>query len=319
MMDNKENPKVSIIVPVYNVENYLSKCLDSIISQTFSNWECILIDDGSLDNSGAICDKYLDKDDRFRVIHQKNSGVSVARNVGLDNAKGEWISFVDRDDWISKDMVSSLYEYAIKQDADVVVSGDIRTDGLRKQEEYCPKLGWMSMPRDYDVHWQGPCAKLFKKTLLYKNNIKFPLNISIAEDLFFTFCIFIKTKKIFGVNKAYYYYYQNPNSVMHSLTTKKIFDEKKVLDEIEILLNESSADFLWYAWLKTKKVLCKNKSVLRLSKPDCKLWNNIYPELSKEIIKKSQGLKKIYFLCVLFSITGIVDKMFNIRMGKVFA
>ena len=101
-------PKISIIVPVYKVEQYLYRCLDSIVAQTFTDWECLLIDDGSPDDSGAICDEYAEKDSRFRVIHQKNSGVSAARNAGLAVARGEWIGFVDSDDWIEPDFCKTL-------------------------------------------------------------------------------------------------------------------------------------------------------------------------------------------------------------------
>ena len=101
----KGNCIISIIVPVYNVEKYLSRCLDSILFQSFPDWECILIDDGSSDNSGKICDEYAQQDDRFIVIHQQNSGVSAARNAGLDIAKGQWFSFVDSDDWIGSNFL----------------------------------------------------------------------------------------------------------------------------------------------------------------------------------------------------------------------
>ena len=95
-------PKISIIVPVYKVEKYLNRCLDSIIAQTFSAWECILVDDGSPDKSGIICDEYVARDSRFVVIHQENAGVSFARNAGLDIAQGEYICFVDSDDWVEQ-------------------------------------------------------------------------------------------------------------------------------------------------------------------------------------------------------------------------
>ena len=109
------NPKISIIVPVYKVEKYLHRCLDSIVNQTFTDWECILIDDGSPDNSGIICDEYAQMDRRFKVIHQENKGVSAARNAGLDVAKGEWIGFVDSDDWIEKETYEVAYNKAIKE------------------------------------------------------------------------------------------------------------------------------------------------------------------------------------------------------------
>ena len=117
------SPKISIIVPVYKVEKYLCRCLDSIVAQTFTDWECILIDDGSPDNSGKICDEYAEKDGRFRVIHQENAGVSAARNAGLDAARGEWIGFVDSDDWVESNMYEYLYNNALETKSDVVICG----------------------------------------------------------------------------------------------------------------------------------------------------------------------------------------------------
>ena len=117
---NKNEPLISIIVPVYNVEKYLSKCIDSIINQTYKNIEIILIDDGSTDSSGAICDKYALVDSRIHVLHIENSGVSNARNVGLNHATGDYIGFVDSDDYIEPNMYELLLEELIADDVDVV-------------------------------------------------------------------------------------------------------------------------------------------------------------------------------------------------------
>ena len=112
-------PQISVIVPVYNAEKYLHRCIDSILAQTFSDFELLLIDDGSKDNSGRICDEYAAKDSRIRVFHKKNGGVSSARNMGLDNAKGDWITFVDSDDWVKQDY---LYSMISQPDADLIMS-----------------------------------------------------------------------------------------------------------------------------------------------------------------------------------------------------
>lgn len=116
-------PKISCIVPVYNVEKYLRRCVDSILNQTFTDFELILVDDGSLDNSPAICDEYAVKDSRIKVIHKVNGGVSSARNVGLDVAKGEWICFVDSDDLIEADYMQKMYEAAINNNSDFIMCG----------------------------------------------------------------------------------------------------------------------------------------------------------------------------------------------------
>ena len=119
-------PEISIIVPVYNVDKYLEKSLDSISAQNFRNWECIVVDDGSTDNSGIICDKIALKDNRFRVFHKQNGGVSSARNCGLENARGKYITFVDSDDWVEENFLTILYELITKHDADVAQCGFIQ-------------------------------------------------------------------------------------------------------------------------------------------------------------------------------------------------
>lgn len=113
-------PIISIIVPVYNTEKYLDKCIQSVLAQTYTNWELLLIDDGSTDSSGAICDKYAAEDNRIRVFHKENGGVSSARNLGLDNAQGEWISFVDADDWIENSMLHDAYQKAMDENAEII-------------------------------------------------------------------------------------------------------------------------------------------------------------------------------------------------------
>ena len=115
--------KVSVIIPVYNVGSYLEQCIDSILCQSFVNFELILVDDGSTDRSGAICDKYVGKDARIKVIHQPNAGLPTARKVGLENAKGEYVLYVDADDWVDPNHLESLVEVAEQRDADVVLCG----------------------------------------------------------------------------------------------------------------------------------------------------------------------------------------------------
>lgn len=122
-MELSDKPIVSILVAVYNVQAYLNQCLDSIESQTFDNWECILVDDGSTDNSGAICDEYARKDQRFRVIHCKNNGVSVARNISIQKARGKYICFCDSDDWMEAKMIETMYRLITEHSADVVQVG----------------------------------------------------------------------------------------------------------------------------------------------------------------------------------------------------
>lgn len=116
-----EEPKISIIVPVHQAEKFIRRCLDSIVNQTFSDWECILVDDGSIDLSGAVCDEYAEKDSRLRVIHQANRGVSVARQVALDASRGEYIAFADSDDWVEPKWLEKLYRKITGEGVDMVI------------------------------------------------------------------------------------------------------------------------------------------------------------------------------------------------------
>ena len=185
---------ISVIVPVYNVEKYLPKCIDSILAQTFTNFELLLINDGSKDSSGTICDEYAAKDSRIRVFHKENGGVSAARNLGLDNAKGEWIAFVDSDDWVDESYLMDLFQAADEKDM-LVVQGlryysTINTiarelsfgDSVYKEEEIIKAFS------EKEIHRYGyPFSKLYNKNLLDKNGLRFDIEIHFAEDMLFMF------------------------------------------------------------------------------------------------------------------------------------
>lgn len=185
-------PKLSIIVPVYNVEKYLSKCIDSILNQTFKDFELILIDDGSSDGSGKICDKYANKDRRIAVIHQENTGVSAARNAGLDIAKGEYIGFIDSDDFIDKSMYEKLINAIESFNVDMAICGYdyINESGKmeRKFKNSSPKTlsksetfsAMFDMPQTIRL---GLVNKLFKSNLI--NNLRLPVDYHSTEDGYF--------------------------------------------------------------------------------------------------------------------------------------
>ncbi|MCR5725515.1 MAG: glycosyltransferase [Treponema sp.] len=292
---------VSIIVPVYKAEKYLCRCLDSIASQTFTDWECILIDDGSPDKSGAICDEYASRDRRFRVIHQQNKGVSVARNVGLDTAAGTYIAFVDSDDWIDSQMLSQLYSCAVENCAEVVICGTCCVKGKKYSNE-TTSYGWMEMPKDFAVWRQGPWAKLFLRTFLSKHNICFPEGIALAEDLYFTFHVFFTSHKIFGITESFYHYFWNPESAVHTVSSKKIADERFVLGQIESVLTQAAASSDWFLFLESRKIRVKNRYLFSLAKPDVTAWNSCYPELSDIIVHKAHGIKKFFLFCARHNI-----------------
>ncbi len=216
-------PEISVIVPVYNVEKYVGRCIDSILNQTFTDFELILVNDGSTDNSGVLCDKYAKSDDRIKVIHKKNGGVSSARNIGIDNAVGDYIMFVDSDDYIDKKMLEDMIKY---RDSDIIISGlkylDVNCNMICDNNylqftditlELFLKEHYINMDEKYIL--SGPCNKLFKQSVLTKFVIRFNENISIFEDGLFVNEFLIKCKSITNINRSYYNYIQySDNNLM---------------------------------------------------------------------------------------------------------
>lgn len=232
-------PKISIIVPVYKVEKYLHRCLDSILGQTFIDWECILVDDGSPDFSGAICDEYAAKDSRIHVIHKDNEGVSKARNVGLKNASGEWISFVDSDDSLYDNALEILYSY-VADDCDLVMAGyttvredgSVRTAEAKKRNAILTReeaIKEMFSPSDYPYQGYSVC-KLFRKRNIIDYGIGFDVNIYFNEDRLFVveyLCAACK-KKVYYTTEAVYRIFKRGSSAMGSLN--RYYNAKFVTD-----------------------------------------------------------------------------------------
>jgi len=213
-----DNPLITIIVPVYKVEPYLRKCVDSILAQTYTNIEVILVDDGSPDGCPAICDEYKEKDSRVVVIHQKNGGVSAARNAGLDIAKGEYIGFVDSDDWIEPDMYEVLMDIVSKTGSDIVISTFCEDE---YQVNSCEKQNIISFSSDEAVRglFFGDnnlcfvCGKIFNSKIFV--NVRFPSGVSIAEDTIVSLKTIIKSDSISYIDYKSYHYVTNSYSAMH--------------------------------------------------------------------------------------------------------
>lgn len=213
--------KISIIVPVYDVELYLQRCLDSIVNQTYQNLEIILVDDGSPDNCGIICDRYAAQDKRIKVIHQSNMGLSAARNKGLDTATGNYIGFVDSDDWIETDMFEYMLNNAMKYHADIVVCGRTevyhnhqchiawKQEIILNREEAIGFLLEDSMLQNY------LCDKLWRQELFGK--IRFPEGRNY-EDIAITYQLFEKAEKIVCLPECKYFYLQRNNSIVQNKT-----------------------------------------------------------------------------------------------------
>jgi glycosyltransferase involved in cell wall biosynthesis len=215
----KSIPLISLICPVYKAEAYIRRSIDSVLSQTFENWELILIDDGSPDNSGRICDEYATKDKRIRVFHNLNKGVSATRQFGLDHARGEYIIHIDPDDWIEKEMLSELYSTAKNNDAEMVLC-DYYKDSKEgtyyiSQEPFNCTSEIILSELFKDLHG-STWNKLIKTSSIRKYKISFPKTFNFCEDLFFNSQLLLNIRKIVYLPKAYYHYniFENTNSIV---------------------------------------------------------------------------------------------------------
>lgn len=194
---------ISIIVPVYNTATYLERCIESVIEQTYPDWELILIDDGSTDGSGEICDRYASEDPRITTVHTPNRGVSSARNTGLDHAKGEWISFMDSDDSISPTYLEDLITSS--RDADIVVSGWQRGTFKRFYDNrIILRSDFFEVLSSKAIHYNH--GKLFRRDVVEKNHIRFETEIRWSEDIIFFFNVLLHSSKVILISKVNYYY-----------------------------------------------------------------------------------------------------------------
>jgi len=217
---------ISIIIPVYNTEEYLPICLDSILSQSFKDFEVLLVDDGSKDDSGAVCDAYAAKDSRIRVFHKENGGVSSARNLALEQAKGEWITFVDSDDELLPEGLRHLSE-GISDGVDFVMLGFVKSTFWEKGQSLPQGKGkvisrdevMLSMFNDTGRVYQGySVAKLYRRDLIAAHQLAFDPTIVIKEDtLFIVHYLCLCKKWVYVSGTAVYYYVQRPSSAMESL------------------------------------------------------------------------------------------------------
>ena len=219
---------IAVIVPVYKVEKYIHRCVDSILAQTFTDFELILVDDGSPDNCGRICDEYATKDNRVHVIHKENGGLSDARNAGMDYVihKGEskWITFIDSDDWIARDYLEQLLNLCNKYNTDIGICRLLR---CKEQPESIIDINvdYEASPYDALVYEGGvacyACAKLYRTELIA--NYRFPVGMYM-EDFYLIPEIILAAKRIAVSERQLYYYFINESSILGNLSLKKFQD-----------------------------------------------------------------------------------------------
>lgn len=230
-------PLISIIVPVYNVEAYMNQCIESIVGQTYKNIEIILVDDGSTDNCPTLCDDWKVKDDRIKVIHKENGGLSDARNVGIQIAQGEYIGFVDSDDVIEKSMYESLLEVISKYEADIVQCQTIKYSELRSLEFISSENDRIMVLDSHDavellIKGKGVICAVY--SMLIKSNLAKSVLFEVGkinEDVLWTYRIMVNAKKVVLTSKTLYGYFQRSGSIMNSEYTEKRFDALEALQK----------------------------------------------------------------------------------------
>lgn len=232
MMEEKNcNPLISIVVPVYNMESSLEKCMGSILNQTYDNFEAICVDDGSTDQSGLILDKFAKYNSKIVVVHTKNRGVSSARNIALSVAKGDYIGFVDSDDYIHKDMYKVLADLILKNDVDIVSCGYYFEEGCNVKQALNQKeipleplnliesLYYIYKRDEYKGVAGYLWTRLFKKDLIKDSRgnliVRFDENLNVGQDIVFLAELFRNVKKVLFTEQALYYYCQRENSTVH--------------------------------------------------------------------------------------------------------
>ena len=256
-------PKISVIVPIYKAENYLHRCVDSFLSQTLTEFEILLVDDGSPDKSGDMCDDYAKKDYRVRVIHKENGGVSRARQTGTDHAMGDYIIHADPDDWVEPTMLQDLYEKAETEDADMVIC-DFLIETKDQIRLLCQRpSGYEKETLLNDIlskRLHGSCCNKLIKRACYEH-VSFPLDLNCNEDAFVVMHIINNGAKVAYLNRTYYHYCMdtNPTSIIKGPKNKLHYQSLDFMDRIKGICpvcDFSEGFAIQYAEIATRAFCC---------------------------------------------------------------
>ncbi len=287
--------RVSVIVPVYNAERYLERCVDSIFAQSFTDYELILVDDGSTDGSGKMCDDYARSNPQVRVFHQANQGVSAARQKGLDAASGEYVIFADPDDWVEPTMLEELTRKADESLADVIIC-DFFLDATKTSTDYKSQSPSVLLPGAVmrqmliGVLHGSTCNKLYRLETIRKYNITFPDEINYCEDLWFNCKLLMQNEiKVDYLGKAFYHYdfYTNDSGLSRRFSSKSVHDYIVFTGfVIDNLNEESQTDRDIGLFLKEQ-----TKRIAFFSNCSSNEYNSIYPDLKKVFISKLKSSK----------------------------
>lgn len=321
------NPKISIIVPIYNVENFIHECIDSIIGQTFKEFELILVNDGSTDRSGEICDEYSKKDIRIRVVHKENGGQSSARNTGISLVQGDYIGFIDSDDWVQQNMYQVLYEKAIETDADIIACNIVEYHKDSTKRLYCNDPSDRLFERDAalkEIYLNerltfSPCNKLYKRKLFKELRFK---EGSILEDMDFAYRIIHKSNNIFYTGKPMYFYRYNDQSTMRKTFSKKRLDEyqvRKDMYQFYLANYPKHADEVYAEWYLTGLMLYVNiEKYFKGEKESYKyLLDNDRKILKSLIFNPNYNRKKKLLLSLGFISPSLLVRFYRFYWDKI--
>jgi glycosyltransferase involved in cell wall biosynthesis len=312
----KDNVLVSIIVPVYNIEEYIEKCVDSLLAQTYANIEILLIDDGSNDKSSTICDKTALQDTRVCVIHKKNGGLSDARNVGISMSRGQYIAFVDGDDYVHKNYIKTLLNAAQRYQADISVCSYIRvySDGSKAREgkrEQVTQFSNIQAIRDLTlpnslcdvVAWN----KLYSRRLFIENSIRYPLG-KVNEDTFTTYKLLYGANRIVFLDEPLYFYVQRSSSIMGVGYTSKNLAIVEAIDEMLLWAGRKRLpiqnEVFYYRLYQTLYLIGRMADANMTASEDWKLLGSWLSRNKKDALIRNKHVNRTQKVIICFILLG---------------
>lgn len=287
---------ISVIVPIYNSGKYLKKCIESIVNQTYKDLEIILVDDGSVDKSGSICDEYADKDKRIKVVHQENKGLSAARNAGLRIAKGEYITFIDSDDYIEHDTYECVFSAINKYDSDLIF---FREKSVNESGETIYISGDAPTGKIYEISHadavdlvvgrqiNGMCDKVYKQEIL--KDLFFKEGYMYGEDFMYNLVALTRVKTVSYVDEIKYSYVSNSSSVTHRSFNANSFDQIYFKDEVARIVGENFPQHL---------EVCKKRAFLARLRVCRPIYNENLQKQYKEKLNEFDGYMRMNFKSV---------------------
>ena len=318
--------KVSVIVPIYNVEKYLTECVDSILKQSYKNIEILLVDDCGTDNSGNIAKEYVNIDKRCRYIkREENGGLSAARNTGIKNATGDYLSFIDSDDWIDENFIKNMLDMIIKDDAEIAICDYwMINDGKKSKVNSLIQIDNNSSKEEKIAYIRNhACTKMFRKDFWDKCGLMFPENIKRGEDMGVTIPLLTFANKISIINEPLYYYRQRSNSLSNR-KEKKIdlsFYDKTFKNMIKNANDEYKEEIEYHAIMEMvygkTMLMIKHHYSSKEVKEHLKQFENQFKNWRKnKYINKTNKLKKVFIKLASFKLIFLLKEMVVINEAR---